>query len=84
MKKTLLGLLVFVVCAQSGLAQESIRLVKIESPIILDGKIDEPAWDIIPEFTPVQYEPVFMGEMSEVTRFKVGYDESFIYVAGEL
>tara|TARA_R100001591_G_C4353142_1_gene183635 strand:- start:3541 stop:5799 length:2259 start_codon:yes stop_codon:yes gene_type:complete len=84
LKKKLLGLLVFVVCAQSGLAQESIRLVKIESPIILDGKIDEPAWDIIPEFTPVQYEPVFMGEMSEVTRFKVGYDESFIYVAGEL
>lgn len=84
MKNIFLGLLAVIACAQAGNAQESIKLSRIESPIILDGKIDEPAWDIIPEYTPVQYEPVFRGEMSEVTRFKVGYDDNFIYVAGEL
>ncbi|XWN35873.1 MAG: DUF5916 domain-containing protein [Balneola sp.] len=84
MKNIFLGLLIATAFAQISRAQEIIKLSRIESPVILDGNIDEPAWDIIPEYTPVQYEPVFMGEMSEVTRFKVGYDDSFIYVAGEL
>ncbi|MEP2446602.1 MAG: DUF5916 domain-containing protein [Balneola sp.] len=84
MGKRLLGILFVLAFVESVKAQESLRLSRIESPIILDGKIDEPAWDIIPAFTPVQYEPVFMGEMSEVTRFKVGYDDNYIYVAGEL
>jgi len=41
-------------------------------------------WDNVESLTPVQYEPVFMGEMNEETVFKVAYDENFIYVAGEL
>lgn len=84
MKNIFLGLLIAAAFAEISKAQEIIKLSRIESPVILDGNIDEPAWDIIPEYTPVQYEPVFMGEMSEITKFKVGYDDSFIYVAGEL
>ena len=46
--------------------------------------MDEPAWDNVSYLTPVQYEPVFMGEMSEKTRFKIAYDENYIYAAGEI
>ncbi len=66
------------------LAQETLKLTRIDSPIILDGKIIEPVWDIIPKYEPIQYEPVFQGEMSEKTVFQVGYDDNYIYVAGQL
>lgn len=68
----------------SAQEQELIKLTRISSPIILDGVIDEPAWDAIPNFVPIQYEPVFLGEMNEESRFKVGYDENYVYVSGEL
>lgn len=67
-----------------GKSQEAITLSKISSPIVLDGIANELAWDEIPYFDPIQYEPVFMGEMNEVTKFKVGYDQNFVYVLGEL
>ncbi len=65
-------------------AQENITLKKITSPIILDGIIDEPAWEQIDELPLVQYEPTFQGVMNEETRIKVAYDENFIYVAGKM
>lgn len=61
-----------------------VQLTKIDEPIILDGVIDEQVWKTVEVFTPVQYEPIFMGEMSETSVFRVAYDENFIYVAGEL
>ncbi len=82
-KLIILGALILIFSGVS-IAQETIRLNRINTPIILDGKIDEPAWEAIPDIEPVQYEPVFMGNMSEVTRFKVGYDDNFVYVAGKL
>lgn len=65
-------------------AQEKVKLTKVSSPIVLDGVADEPAWESVPYLNPVQYEPVFRGEMNEVTRFKVAYDENYVYVSGEL
>lgn len=61
-----------------------VQLTKIDEPIILDGVIDEEVWETVEVLTPVQYEPIFMGEMSETSVFRVAYDENFIYVAGEL
>lgn len=66
------------------LAQEPITLTKINLPIVLDGYANEPAWEEVPYFDAVQYEPIFKGEMSELTKFKVAYDNSYIYVLGEL
>ncbi|RNC85635.1 MAG: hypothetical protein ED557_02355 [Balneola sp.] len=65
-------------------AQEKVTLTKISTPIILDGVADEPAWESVPYLNPVQYEPVYKGKMNEVTRFKVAYDENYVYVMGEL
>lgn len=65
-------------------AQESIKLVKTNSPIILDGLIDEEIWGLIKPFNFTQYEPVFEGELSEITEVKVTYDDEFLYVAGKM
>ena len=66
------------------LAQDNIKITKLSSPIVLDGILDESAWEQIEELPLVQYEPTFQGEMNEETRIKVAYDENFIYVAGEM
>lgn len=65
-------------------SQELYKLQRLTSQITLDGELDEPAWQQVDEIVPVQYEPVFRGEMNEFSRFKIGYDDSYIYVAGEL
>ena len=64
-------------------AQEQV-ITRISLPIILDGIINEPAWEQINELPLVQYEPTFQGEMNEETHIKVAYDENFIYVAGKM
>ena len=68
--------------ADAALGQVS--LTKIDQPITLDGIIDETAWETVDALPNVQYEPIFMGDMSEESVFKVAYDENYIYVAGEI
>lgn len=72
------------VFSSSATSQDRIELTKINLPIVLDGNANEPAWDAVPYYEPVQYEPVFMGAMNEITKFKIAYDENFVYVSGEL
>lgn len=65
-------------------AQENIKLVKTSTPIVLDGIIDEEIWELIPPFQMTQYEPVYQGELSEMTDIRVAYDDEFLYVAGKM
>lgn len=52
-------------------AQQTIKLVRATSAIIVDGLLDEPAWDDIEPFPMVQYEPIFQGALSEATDIRV-------------
>ncbi len=65
-------------------AQNSIKLIKTSSPIVLDGIIDEPIWEEVPPFFITQYEPVYQGELSEKTDIRVTYDNKFLYIAGKM
>lgn len=65
-------------------AQESIKLKRSTSPIIIDGIPDEAAWDAIKPFPMVQYEPVFKGLLSEATDIRVTYDDEYLYVAAKM
>ncbi|GAB5408619.1 MAG: hypothetical protein BalsKO_09840 [Balneolaceae bacterium] len=78
--------IIFFILFFSSLAysQDRIELTKIDLPIVLDGDANEPAWEAVPYYEPVQYEPLFMGTMNEITKFKVAYDDNFVYVSGEL
>ncbi|MBD3615253.1 MAG: carbohydrate binding family 9 domain-containing protein [Gracilimonas sp.] len=67
-----------------GLAQSAIKIQRLSEPIILDGVIDEPAWEEIAPFEMVQYEPVFLGEMSERTEVRAAYDDGYLYFSAKL
>jgi hypothetical protein len=64
---------------------KSIQAIRTDTPPIIDGRLDEPAWrrasmveDLI-EITPNEF-----SEVSESTRFYVLYDQNAIYVAGRI
>lgn len=64
--------------------QETVKLVRTSSPIIIDGIPDEAAWAVIEPFPMVQYEPVFKGSLSEKTDIRVTYDDEYLYVAAKM
>jgi len=70
--------------AHADTSQSIKELPRISSPIIIDGIADEEAWQQIAPLSVVMYQPVHRGEMTEKTTIKVGYDEKYIYVMGDL
>ena len=63
---------------------EPITLSRITGPIELDGVVDEPAWDEIPPLEMMMYAPIWNGEPSQETDIRIGYDDTYIYMAGRL
>ncbi len=47
--------------------------------VILDGKVDEPAWESIEPVPMVQYEPNAGALPTERTEIRFGYDEDYFY-----
>ncbi len=82
--RALLLACVLVCTAMGARGQEPMPLTRITEPIRLDGTPDEPAWSSIPALPVVMYQPVHRGAMTERTVIRVGYDNDFLYVAGEL
>lgn len=82
--KLILVICLLFVFSSPSFSQDRIELTKITLPIVLDGIANEPAWESVPYYEPVQFEPVFMAGMNELTKFKIAYDENFVYVSGEL
>lgn len=64
--------------------QEPMALTRITSPVRVDGVPDEPGWSAVPPLPVVMYQPVHRGKMTERTVIRVGYDDHYLYVAGEL
>ena len=62
------------------------RLVirRVDSPIKLDGLIDEPAWENLEPLPHVEHAPNFGEEPSERTVVFVGFDDDYLYLAGRL
>lgn len=83
-KLNVLAVLVLIFFSQNIYSQNSLKLKRATSEIILDGIINEKAWDDVEPFPLTQYEPVFKGEMSERTDIRVTYDSEFLYVAGKM
>jgi len=66
--------------AQAGLPRAT--AVRVEHAPIIDGRIDDPAWSLIPaqdSFT--QVEPAQGKPPTERTQFRVAYDDAQVYVA---
>ncbi|MFQ5570392.1 MAG: DUF5916 domain-containing protein [Rhodothermales bacterium] len=65
-------------------AQTPVSLPRLESPVVLDGRSDEAAWEAIEPLPLTMHQPVFEGEPTEQTEIRVAYDDNYIYVAGRL
>lgn len=66
-------------------APRSMRAVRVDQPIRLDGRFDEAAWaaaDVAKDF--VQRQPQVGQPSSERTEVRVLYDESAVYVAARM
>jgi uncharacterized protein DUF5916/cellulose/xylan binding protein with CBM9 domain len=55
---------------------------RIDSPIILDGKVDEAAWQKIKPLQLISHWPEFGNAPSDHTELRVTYDENYIYFSG--
>lgn len=49
--------------------------------VVLDGRVDEPAWDAIPPLPLVQYEPNAGEPPTEKTEIRMAYDDTYFYVS---
>jgi hypothetical protein len=68
--------------AQSG--EEPLRLPRLTGPIVLDGRLNEPAWDKVPTLPLVMYTPTFRGPLTEKSEIRVAYDDRYIYLGARL
>ena len=84
MYKFVLLFTLFSVGLSYSYAQDSIKLSRINSPVVIDGFLNESAWNNIEPFPMVQYEPVFNGKLSEKTEIRVAYDDEFLYVGAKM
>jgi hypothetical protein len=62
-------------------AQEPIKLSRIDGPIAIDGRIDEPVWQTVEPLHLVMHTPTFGHEPIYPTDVRIVYDDSFLYVA---
>ena len=60
-------------------SERPVGIQRLNGPIDLDGRVDEPAWDAI---TPVPwhvYGPSYGAPSTQKTEFRVAYDDEYIY-----
>ncbi len=62
------------------------RLVisRIQGPIVLDGRLDEPAWQALSPFVMVMQTPNFGDPSSERSEVVIGFDDSHVYVGARM
>jgi len=84
MKRVFVALLLFAGMYSSAFAQDPVPLQRIQGTIELDGISDESAWAGIEPFPVQMYAPVSGGAMTERTEIRVGYDDDFLYVSGQM
>lgn len=77
----LLFVTLFVPCAAA--AQEGpLELRRLTSPINVDGRLDDPAWQEVEPLPLAMYAPLFKGTPTQRTVIRVAYDDENFYAAG--
>ena len=61
-----------------------ITIPRLAGEIVLDGVVDEAAWDELAPFGMTMYQPNFGGALTERTEVWVAHDDSYLYVAGRM
>ena len=64
-------------------AQESpLEIERIHQPIVIDGILDDPAWQLVAPLPLTMYAPTFEGTPAQRTEIRVAYDDEYLYAAG--
>ncbi len=81
-----ISLLYVLFTLQQLMSQSSDPLIiqRIRGEIILDGLGNEPDWQLIQPLPMTMYTPLYLGELTERTEIRLGYDNEFIYVSAQL
>ena len=83
------GLFLFVLCinsivpgALSAQSSEPFVIPKLNGPITLDGKVDEPAWEAIEPLPLTLHWPSFGESVSlDKTKIRIAHDDEYLYVS---
>lgn len=59
-------------------------ITRLSGPVVLDGVVDEPAWDDVPWLPMSMHTPTHGGEITERTEVRVAHDDRYIYVSGKM
>ena len=77
--------LVYLVALPAAVAaQDTLRLARISGPIVVDGHVNEPAWENVPVLPLTQLMPRYQDPLTERTEIRVAYDDEYIYVSGRM
>ncbi|HLG04686.1 MAG TPA: DUF5916 domain-containing protein [Gemmatimonadales bacterium] len=65
-------------------SQEPLRLTRLSAPIVLDGQLDEAAWQAVTPLPLTALTPTFGGPLTERTELRVAYDDRYLYLGGRM
>ncbi|NUQ11895.1 MAG: carbohydrate binding family 9 domain-containing protein [Gemmatimonadaceae bacterium] len=61
-----------------------VPVARATGAIIVDGRLDEPAWADVRPVEMVMHQPVYLGTLTERTDVRIAYDDRFLYMGGRL
>ncbi len=61
-----------------------ITIPRLSGEVVIDGVVDEAAWDELAPFEMTMQQPNFGGQLSEVTDVRIAHDDEYLYVAGRM
>ncbi len=79
-----LPLVLLAVPAAPALAQDTLRLARVSGAILVDGHVNESAWQDVPVLPLTMLMPQYRGELTERTEIRVAYDDEYLYVSGRM
>ncbi|MFB0515817.1 MAG: DUF5916 domain-containing protein [Candidatus Neomarinimicrobiota bacterium] len=62
---------------------DAVVLSRLPGPIQFDGLSDEAAWEAIEPLPLTMQQPVFGGLLTERSDIRIGYDDEYLYAAGQ-
>jgi hypothetical protein len=62
-------------------AREPVVLTRINEPITVDGRVDEPVWQTIEPIPLIMHTPNFGGEPHYPTEIRIAYDDTYLYLS---
>lgn len=78
--------LVALALAAPAQAQDAppLEIPRLTGPIELDGRVDEPAWDVVEPLPMTMFSPSFGEPITEPTEIRVAHDDEYLYLSGRL